>query len=293
MTETYKPACPARHRDLNIRGLRCRLHEWGPVDAEPVLLLHGWADTGMSFQFLADVMAGQWRLLAPDWRGFGDSDRCPGGYWFPDYLADLDSLLDQVLPGAPARLVGHSMGGNVAWLFAGVRSERVSHVASLDAFGPHDTQPSEAPARYRAWLDQLRDPAAFSCYDDLEALCQRVRSLAPMLSESRARFIAEQWGRAADNGTITLRHDPAHKHVNPVLYRRAEACACWKEISARTLMVLGSRSRFYKRYFEDGLRDVVRECLPDLQEVEVDAGHMLHMEAPEPLAAILDDFLRS
>ena len=59
-------------------------------------------------------------MLAPDWRGFGRS-AAPGvdSYWFPDYVADLDALLDRISPDAPVDLVGHSMGGNVVMSYAG------------------------------------------------------------------------------------------------------------------------------------------------------------------------------
>ncbi len=48
-------------------------------------------------------------MVAPDWRGFGDSEWVPGGYWFPDYFADLDGLLDALAPQSRARVIGHSM----------------------------------------------------------------------------------------------------------------------------------------------------------------------------------------
>jgi len=147
----YQPEAVATHRDVKVRGLRYRLHSWGDPEAPTVLLLHGWADTGMSFQLIADRMYPDWRLIAPDWRGFGDSAWSPGGYWFPDYLADLDGILERLEINTPVRLVGHSMGGNVAWLYAGIRPDRVSHVASLDAFGLREANPDETPERYRLW----------------------------------------------------------------------------------------------------------------------------------------------
>lgn len=291
MADIYHPASRARELDVHIRGLRYRVHEWGRQDAEPMFLLHGWADTGMSFQFLADFLAANWRLVAPDWRGFGDSEWSAGDYWFPDYLADLDKLLDLTCPDRPVRIVGHSMGGNIAWLYAGVRPDRVSHAVSLDAFGLRETDPARAPERYGQWLDELGETQAFSSYTDFDGLRDRVLSLAPMLDPARADFIARQWGRETGDG-VELRHDPAHRRVNPVQYRRAEARACWSRIRARTLLVLGAGSRFHNWYFKDAMNADVRADLPGLEEAVIDAGHMLHLEQPERVAAILERFLR-
>jgi len=84
-------------------------------------MLHGWMDVSASFQFVVDALRRSWRVLAPDWRGYGLTDRAQADcYWFPDYLADLDQLLDALLPDEPVALVGHSMGAT--WL----RSTRAS-----------------------------------------------------------------------------------------------------------------------------------------------------------------------
>ena len=79
-----------------------------------MVLLHGWMDCSETWQFLVDCLPDHWSCVALDWRGFGGSERPQEGYWFPDYYADLEALLDIVSPGKPARVIAHSMGGNVA-----------------------------------------------------------------------------------------------------------------------------------------------------------------------------------
>ena len=68
-------------------------------------------DVSASFQFLVDCFARDWYVIAPDWRGFGLSAWAPGGYWFPDYYADLDALLEIYQPAAPVFLAGHTTPG--------------------------------------------------------------------------------------------------------------------------------------------------------------------------------------
>ena len=114
----YSPLCTARSEFLLLRGLRMHLWCWG--DAEqctaqkpPLLLMHGWADVGASFQFVVDALAqveGPQRcIIAPDWRGFGQSSASGSdAYWFADYLGDLDALIDHISPHSPVDLLGHS-----------------------------------------------------------------------------------------------------------------------------------------------------------------------------------------
>jgi pimeloyl-ACP methyl ester carboxylesterase len=99
-------------------------------------MVHGWMDVGASYQFVVDALTTDRWVVAPDWRGFGLT---PSGgadsFWFPDYLADLDALLDLLSPDAPVDLVGHSMGGNVAMMYAGIRPERIRTLVNLEGFG--------------------------------------------------------------------------------------------------------------------------------------------------------------
>lgn len=290
MSDAYRPRHARREEFVSIRGVDHCLHCWGPAGAEPVLLLHGWGDTGATFQFLVDAMGDEHRFVAPDWRGFGKTGWSPAGYWFPDYLADLDAIVD-LLRLTPARILGQSMGGNVAGLYAGVRPERVRELVLVEGFGLPDARPAEAPARYRRWLDEQGQRAGFRRYPSVEALAERLLARHPGLDGARAAFVAEAWSRCDDAGCV-LRADPAHKRVNPVLYRRAEAEACWRAVTARVLLVAGERSPI--RPLLDETRERLSVSLPfpgAEREVVAGAGHMVHHEQPGRLAEIVARFL--
>ena len=110
---------------LQARGLRFAVHRWGEDGAPALVLLHGWGDSGASFAPLAERWARHAPVAAPDMRGFGGSDHLASGdYYFSDYIPDLDALLAQLSPQAPVALVGHSMGAQIASLYAGIRPER-------------------------------------------------------------------------------------------------------------------------------------------------------------------------
>ena len=280
----------------DVRGLRYHVRRWRADAAPKMVLLHGWMDVSASFQFFVDALAGRWDVYAPDWRGYGETQWGRADcYWFPDYIADLDVLLDFIDPGEPAQLVGHSLGGNVACLYAGVRPTRVAKLVNLEGFGLAATRPEQAAKRYARWLDELRDPPRLRSYSSFHELAARLRRDNPRLSAERAEFLSHHWGREAGDGSIVLRGDPAHKVVNPVLYRTEEVRACWQQVSAPVLWVEARESATPRRM---GLheRDIAerRAAFRHLEHVTVpDAGHMLHHDQPEAVARLVERFLDS
>lgn len=298
----YRPRRTAASEFVTLRSLRYHVNRWGDLheasaERPAIVMVHGWMDVGASFQFVVDAMAEDRPVIAPDWRGFGLSMHAPAdSYWFPDYLADLDALLDTLLPGQPVDLVGHSMGGNVAMLYAGVRPERIRRLVNLEGFGMPQTQPEQAPRRYRQWLDELKQPRALKPYDSAEAVAARLRKTNPRLPEDKAHWLAQQWAQQGDDGLWRILADPAHKRANPTLYRKEEVLACWRQITAPVLWVEGSNTdttvwwgdRYPRSDFEQRIAVVPqleRELLPD-------CGHMLHHDQPERLARRLETFLR-
>ena len=153
-TPPYNPETTMRRQSLDVRGVEYSINEWGDEKAPMFVYLHGWADSGSTFQFVVDELASNWRVIAPDWRGFGRSGHAAGTYWFPDYLADLHEILGHYSPDAPLPVVGHSMGGNIASLYAGTMPERVSAFINIEGFGLTDSAPTDAPDRYRQWIEK-------------------------------------------------------------------------------------------------------------------------------------------
>ncbi len=279
------------------------LREWGPADVDPshrLLMLHGWMDVSASFQFIVDELDEAWHVVAPDWRGFGRSDRSAADcYWFPDYIADLDAMLDSLQPGEPVHLVGHSMGGNIAMLYAGIRPERVRTVINLEGVGLHATSPDQAPGRFRQWLDELKTGTSLRDYASRDEVAARLRKTNPRLDQERAQFLAQHWAEGDGNGRFRLAGDPAHRIVNPVLYRVDEAMACWRAITSPTLIVLGAETTVL-RYVASDLAEAQAELRRRFSAVAhakhaviSDAGHMLHHDQPEQVARLIEEFVQS
>ncbi len=271
---------------MSVRGVDYCIHEWGSPTAPLLVYLHGWGDTGSTFQFVIDALKVEWRVVAPDWRGFGRSANECSSYWFPDYLADLHVLLAKISPDDPIRLVGHSMGANVGALYAGTMPERVQAFVNIEGFGLKDSNPDDAPARYRAWIEAMNEDQLFSEYADLAALADRILKRHPLMGIAESMFVANEWATRGSDGVTRLRADPRHKLPNPVLYRRREAEACWRAITAEALLILGSESRFLR------LGDATPQSFPHDRQVVIEGGgHMLHFESPGALANAIEEFL--
>lgn len=286
----YQSRVPRRTVQQQIRGVDYEISKWGDSTQPLIVYLHGWGDCAATFQFVVDQLSQDWFVVAPDWRGFGGSVTDAQAYWFPDYLADLDHLLATYSPDEPVRLVGHSMGANVAGLFAGAMPERVAAFINIEGFGLRDSDPADAPQRYRRWLEESRSLPKFSTYEDFSALAQRVRKRCPNAGKGVAEFVARAWAEERE-GRVCLRADPRHKLPNAVLYRRAESEACWRNVTAPVLLVAGSDSEFAAPTdprLETGIHDLpfaaaTVETIPN-------SGHMLHFEAPAALARVIEAF---
>jgi len=278
----------------DVRGLRYHIRRWPGDAARRMVLLHGWMDVSASFQFLVDALEQDWDVYAPDWRGYGLTDWGKSDcYWFPDYVADLDLLLERIQPDMPVNLIGHSLGGNVAALYAGVRPARIRRLVNLEGFGMAPTKADQAPQRYGLWLDELHQGSGFRPYPDFGALADRLQKNNPRLARERAEFLALHWGREMTDGRILLRGDPAHKIVNPVLYRYEEARACWSQVTAPVLWVDAAESETLKRIgLSAGQYAERRAAFRNLRYATVQAaGHMLHHDQPGEVARLIEEFL--
>jgi len=291
----YEPGRKPRYEDIAVRGLRHRVTWWGERTATPIVLLHGFMDCGATWQFLADCLPNAWSLAAPDWRGFGHSEWAPGGYWFPDYFADLEALLDALVPTTPARVIGHSMGGNIALTYGGIRPRRLAWIVNLEGFGLPPSSPQDAPARYEQWLDGFRQPARERRYRSVSELASLLRARNPRLTDDRAEFVARAWTRpvsgpgAITDGAAELLFDPRHRRVNPVLYRREEAEACWARVEAPVLLVSGEESDHAAKLVAHEQR--MRRHIRNLRSVTVaGVGHMMHHENSAAVAKHIIEF---
>ncbi|ABM36391.1 alpha/beta fold hydrolase [Polaromonas naphthalenivorans] len=310
----YKETRLFRSEFVPVRGLDYHVQVWNgqpgstPSALPPLVLVHGWMDVAASWQFMVDAFSDAFAsgrsIIAPDWRGFGQTGLTPAGYradsyWFADYLADLDFLLDHYAPGQAVDLVGHSMGGNIAMLYGGVRPARIRKLVNLEGFGLPGSRPSQAPGRLGQWMDGLKSleqgELALKRYDDQAGVARRLMKTNPRLTADKAHWLAGHWARPDAAGQWRILGNPAHKIASAQLYRVDEVQEIHQRISAPVLAVEASddsmglwwKGKYSLAEYHERLRQV-----PDARVAVIeDAGHMLHHDQPGPLARLIEDFL--
>lgn len=280
-----------RSEFLRVNGLRYHLRCWGERDRPLLFVLHGWSDASATFELLVRPLLQRWLVVAPDWRGFGHSQWTGQTYWFPDYLADLDRIAEHYSPQAPLRLVAHSMGAQIASLYAGARPERVSDLVLLDGLFLPDAPLATAPRLMRDWLAARMWPPPPRRYESLPEFARIVLRLYPRLGAERAHWVAQRWSRPEADGSVSLLADPMHRIRGPLPYRLAHSEALWRCCRARTLFVDGAESPYVCAQTPEQRRQTL-DCFPDPLHLQIEgAGHMLHLDAPEETAGRIAAFL--
>ncbi len=303
----YKEKRTSRSEFVPIRSLSYHVRIWGgpipPSALPPLVLVHGWMDVAASYQFMVDALSDAFSagrtIIAPDWRGFGRTNGSADNYWLPDYLADLDFLLDHYVKDQKIDLVGHSMGGNVAMIYAGVRPERIRRLVNLEGFGMAPTKPAQAPTRYAKWMDELKNlhkgELDLKPYDDVSGVARRLMKTNPRLDEDKANWLASHWAAPNAEGKWLILGEPGHKVINANIYQVPETLAVYQRITAPVLAVEASDDSLEKWNQGSYTLADYHERLKMVADARVarieDAGHMLHHDQPEALAALIEGFL--
>ncbi|MBS4019694.1 MAG: alpha/beta hydrolase [Dechloromonas sp.] len=291
---------PSRSEFLDANGVRLHIRRWGNPEAPTLFLLHGWMDVSASWQFVVDELQQDWNIVAPDWRGFGPSQWLDRPYFFAEHMGDMLAIIERYAPQGQVRLAGHSMGGIIATLYAGLYPDRVEKLISLEGFGIAPTTPDMAAGRYRHWLGELKNPPRLHVYPDRPAFARRLMKTDPYLTQARADFLSRHLARIGDGTTkggeyrhgIIWNGDRWHKAMSPNLFRLEESMAIWRDITCPVLWVAGRQSWIVRDFAtRPGDWEARRACFADVREAWIDqADHMLHHDQPEQVAALIEDW---
>ena len=298
----YQAKRHARSEFVPIRNLSYHVLVWGTpqTDKTPLVMLHGWMDVAASYQFVIDAFSEDHYIIAPDWRGYGQTSAgSADNFWFPDYLADLDFLLDHYAAQCPVNLVGHSMGGNVAMHYGGVRPERIRRLINLEGFGMAASTPDQTPERYARWMDELKKlhlgQLNLHSYPTLAGVSRRLMKTNPRLSADKANWLARHWAQETPVGQWRIRGQPGHKVVSANLPRLEEVMALYSQLSMPVLSVEAEESSLDTWWKGQYTLDEYHTRLRAIPHVEITrmmgAGHMLHHDQPEVLAEMIERFI--
>jgi pimeloyl-ACP methyl ester carboxylesterase len=273
---------------------RLRLHylDWGNEHAPHMLLVHGSHDHCHTWDWFAEQFADDYHIVAPDLRGHGDSEWVRGSsYHHVDYVYDLAQLVRQ-RGLSPSVVVGHSMGGTLAALYASLYPQQVRHLIVLEGVGLwpgmfENTSPAE---RIRAWIDNTRALAGRipKRYPSLEDAYARMRSANTHLSDEQARHLTVHGSTQNEDGSYSWKYDN-YTHAFPAYRVPAdETRALWEEIDCPTLL-LNAREGFPHRTGQAGtLEHFRRGTLIDIE----DAGHWVHHDQLDAVVLATRNFLK-
>jgi len=282
-------------------GMTLEVQAGGRADGEPILLLHGFPESHRTWRGVAPDLARDFRVIAPDQRGFGASDKPQEveAYKTDLILEDLIALAD-ALGLERFTLVGHDWGGAVAWLAALRHPDRLSRLVIVNAPHPLVFQKSlfDDPAQRAAsqYINAFRNPLMEKGIEamGLETFFSKTfasHADISLLSDEERRAYLDDWGRP---GALTamLNWYRASEIVVPQVGEEAHAPlwtrAPFPGIAVPTLVLWAMRDTALLPVQLDGLSDLVE----DLRIVTIpDAGHFVPWEQPGTVAAAIRDFI--
>lgn len=280
------------HSRIRANGLTHHVITWEPEGPRPeatVLCAHGFLDMGLSFRGIAEALVRRGhRVVAFDWRGHGQTDWIgPGGYYhFFDYVADLADLVDALVPGK-LHLVGHSMGGTAASLYAGTFPERVEKLVLLEGLGPAEPPPQQGPERMARWVSQVRRIRSGErrIMHSLPEAVERMRVQNPGLDDELGFELARHSTTRVEGGWVWS-FDPLHRTRGPYPFRTDGFVEFLSALTMPTLCIDGEEG--YRAPDQQRRRD----ALPNARFLELPGvGHMLHWFAPAATAEAIHGFL--
>lgn len=266
--------------DLTYRYLR-----WGDPDAPTVLMLHGLRSYAHTWAPVAAALSSRYQVIAPDFRGRGDSSWDPAGRYFTSaYLEDLAALVAGIGLTRFA-IVGHSMGGTVGYAYAAGHPEQVGALVVED-IGPGSSTATAGAGRI---LREVADtPVDFP---SVEAVRAYWRELRPGITDAALDSRVEHTVRRGPDGRWRWRLDmhgitTARQRIDPA--GAPDLWACVDSLTCRTLVIRGADSDFLPA--DTCRRMAARQ--PRLRWAEVTgAGHYVHDDNPPEFIALVTDFL--
>lgn len=271
---------PRKH-EIGLGGLRFHYLEWGKPGAASLVLLHGFAGHARSWDHVSEALADRFRVLAPDQRGHGDSDRAPDGdYTVRAMASDLEAFADALCPGRFS-LVGLSMGGRISIAYAAGHPGRVERLVLVD-IGP-EIAPAGL-ARIRTTVSNVPEEV-----ESEEEAYRLLRAAAPRYSETLLRHRLKHSFNRLPNGRLAWKYDRVLREQTRMGTR--DIPNLWPDlgrITCPTLIVRGVESDV----LSPEIAKRMLETLKDGRLVEIpDAGHTVPGDQPEAFIKAVRAFL--
>jgi acyl transferase domain-containing protein/acyl-CoA synthetase (AMP-forming)/AMP-acid ligase II/pimeloyl-ACP methyl ester carboxylesterase len=272
---------------ITIRGLKICLCTWGPEEGPLVLCLHGILEQGAAWSEVAIRLAQKgYRVIAPDLRGHGRSDRVGkgGSYNLIDFLGDIDAIVE-FLAGKAFILVGHSLGSVLGAIFATIRPQAIKNIVLVETILPTVSEEEDPTTALTNQLNNMAAPPEHPVFPDIKTAAERLRKATPAISLSLAMLLAERITEPCEGG-VRWRWEPLLRTRAGISLNgigRSRYLKLLKKITVPITLVYGDKSNFNR--IED--LNTQQEAMPNAIKVVISGGHNLPLEAPSALAKII------
>jgi pimeloyl-ACP methyl ester carboxylesterase len=267
----------------NVNDLKLHYLDWGDRDRPAVLLLHGFAQSGHSFDFVSLALSDRFRVVALDLRGHGDSD------WSADVDYERATLVSDVLKFmshlglSSASIVGLSLGGTVAYMLAAARPELVRSLVIVDI----------APRVEQAGVRRVRGFVEGGDYfDSMEAMVDAVRAFRPDRTPEQLRGSVRRNARRHEDGRWSWKYDPMMRRgegrpkTGPEQER--ELWTALEAVNCPTLIVRGADSDIVS---PETVAEMVRRIPSATATTVANAGHLVPGDNPVGFIQAIERFL--
>ena len=265
-------------RYITINALRLHYLEWGHVDSPPMILLHGVGDTAHIWDHFAPHALSQFRMIALDQRGHGDSDwAVPPAYRCEDYVRDLATFIKDLQLNRVV-LLGHSVGALHATMYASMRPDRVGALIHVDI------EPCP-PAWNKEYLNGLHETLP-AYYQSIQEFADQVQENSPYANKEMLAHIAFYGLNERGDGKFFSKTDrEVYNHFD-----QYDVLPYLAEISCPTLIVRGEESRVTRRE----IAQEMNRAIEGSKLVEIpQATHPVHTDNPHQFHKAVLDFLKN
>lgn len=279
--------CNAISNYIELRGLKFHYLTWGDKNKPILFMLHGFMDQSHAFDLIADELKNDFYMIAWDARGFGKTDRvhASGYYHFWEYIYDLELFINS-FTNEKVTFIGHSMGGIIASIYAGIYPERVSKIVNMEGWFLNKSTFEDSPERAKMWIEGMKSLKQPKPLKNLDDAYNRVRLNDPFTEEKFIRHWINENTQIIDN-ELYWRHDNLHKTVAPQIGYLEQIKIFWERINCPILLLKGNKTIFPIHGTYDASSFFKN---PDVYEIN-EAGHNLHINKPIEVSEKIKTFL--
>lgn len=286
-----------KRHEIKINGIDFRYYSWGKNNLPKLFFIHGYLDSGVSFNLICNELSTKFHCIAIDLRGFGESSHSKNelGNFYYEYLADIHKFFNYFSPNIPVKVVGHSMGGNILSLYAGSMPHRVSHFMNIEGLGVKHQENEEAVNKVTRWLNTVVKGSKVKIFESIDQYAKLIMQNNPNMNFELARNQASSLTKKVQNG-YALSADPKHRWINPYIFHIDQAASFWKKITAKCIILTGESSDFLKWISgENSIQDEVKSRVAfypkGTQLIELkNCGHIIHLEKHLEVSKIAQNF---